>query len=225
VNTIGWQTFTTTFTATAAFSHIVIGNCDGTGNGGNLFCNFTLSNAVVFPVELQDFSADANDCQVDLNWTIDNDGNVLDHFEVVKSIEGRADEVVAQLPAQTVTNVYQFTDLAPSLNCDYQLKVRYRDGTTTLSEVVHVQTECEDLPNAFENNPVHGNEAVLRYRSAGGPLELTLRNIEGRIVYREEIAASEAGWKRLTLDVSRLQPGIYFASMGDGQVTRLLLMR
>jgi hypothetical protein len=225
VNTIGWQTFTNTFTAASALQHIVIGNCDNTGNGGNLFCNFTLTPAVVLPVEIGEFTAQALGCAVDLQWRMDNPGNVLEEFELVRSVEGMADAVVATVPADVNRTDYLLTDGSPSLNCDYQLRVRYRDGTITQSPVVHVQADCDEMHNAFENNPVRDEEAILRYRSNGKAMSVTLRNMEGRVVLQTAMEAGEAGWQRVRLDVRTLQPGIYFASTGDGQVTRLQLLR
>jgi hypothetical protein len=154
-----------------------------------------------------------------------NDGNVLDHFELVRSVEGMEDVVVAHIPADVNRTEYMFTDASPSLNCDYQLRMGYQDGNITQSPVVHVQADCRDMQNAFENNPVQGPEAILRYRSNGAAMTLTLRNMEGRMVLQTPLEAGEAGWKRVALDVSTLQPGIYFATTGDGQVTRLQMVR
>ena len=41
-NALAWQVFTDTIVATAAIQYITIGNCDNTGNGGNLFSNFSI---------------------------------------------------------------------------------------------------------------------------------------------------------------------------------------
>ncbi len=221
VNTIGWVPFTNTFTAATAIRYIVIGNCDGTGNGGNLFCNASLVPTVVFPVALQSFEASANDCEVDLSWKIDNSASVLDHFELLRSSEGNTNERVAKVDALQNTSEYSFSDLVMAAENDYQLTIHYKDGTIAQSEVVHVENNCEGASFAIEGNPVQGTEAVLRYEATGLPMTLSISNVEGRIVYEKHLKSTDAGWQRLRLDVSGLQPGIYFVSMGDGQVAKL----
>jgi hypothetical protein len=222
---LGWQTFTNTFTATSALRTIVIGNCDNTGNGGNLFCNFTLTPSVVFPVTLTDFSAASNGCEVNAQWAIGQDGNSVDRFELIKSVEGRDPEVVGTQAAALNRLEYSLVDITPSINASYQLRVLYHNGEASQSELIHVQSDCEDIQSAIEGNPVRGNEAILRFRHTGAAMMLTISNIEGRIVQQETIAADNAGWQRHRLDVSGLQPGIYFVRTGDGQVAKLQLMR
>ncbi len=221
VNTIGWVPFTNSFTATSAIRYIVIGNCDGTGNGGNLFCNFTLSPSVVFPVSLQSFQASSSGCTVDLNWKSDNSAGAVDHFELLRSSEGNTNESVARIPAFQNTSEYSFSDVTLAAENDYQLTIHHKDGTLSQSEVLHVQSNCEGASFAIEGNPVQGPEAILRYEATGSPMNLTISNVEGRVVYQKQLESSDAGWQRLRLDVSGLQPGIYFVSLGDGQVAKL----
>ncbi len=222
---LGWQSFTNTFTATTALRTIVIGNCDNTGNGGNLFCNFTLTPSVVLPVTLTDFSAESNGCEVNAHWAIGNDGSSVDRFELIKSVEGRDPEVVGTQAAAPNRSDYSLIDITPAINASYQLRVVYRDGEASQSELIHVQSDCADIQNAIEGNPVRGNEAMLRFHHTGAAMTLTISNIEGRIVHQEIIAAGDAGWQRHRLDVTGLQPGIYFVRTGDGQVAKLQLMR
>jgi hypothetical protein len=221
VNTIGWVTFTNTFTAAAPIQHIVIGNCDGTGNGGNLFCNPSLTPSVPFPVTLQAFDATANDCTVDLNWKVDNADGAIDHFELMRSSEGTTNEVVAKVQALHQSSEYAFSDLVMATENDYQLTIHHKDGTISQSEVLRVESNCEGASFAIEGNPVQGPEAILRYEASGNPMMLTISNVEGRVVYQKPLESTDAGWQRLRLDVSGLQPGIYFVSLGDGQVAKL----
>ena len=225
VNTIGWVNFTNTFTATSAIQYIVIGNCDGTGNGGNLFCNFTLTNAIVFPAEVTTFDAVASGCQVDLNWSIDRSNQTLSHFELIKSVEGKSEEVLLRQATNAGLSDYSFSDLGPAINSDYQLRIYSQDGGVSQSKVLHVQADCEEQRNTIEGNPVKDTEAVLRFHSDGSPTLVTISSVNGQVVSRIELSPSEAGWHRAKLDVSTLQPGIYFVSTGKGNVTKLQVMR
>lgn len=225
VNTIGWVSFTNTFTAASAIRYIVIGNCDGTGNGGNLFCNFTLSPSVVFPIELADFSVTPSGCEVDAQWAVHDPTNAVSHFELLKYVEGEPSQVVAEVPAQPGQQDYRLTDAIPAPWMDYQLQAYYRDGAISQSAVEHVQTTCPVIPNAIEGNPVRGNEATLRYRATGLPMRIQISNTEGRIVRQLELPAADEGWQRQTLDVSGLQSGIYFVNTGNGQIVKLQLLR
>ncbi|MFN8395075.1 MAG: hypothetical protein U0176_10540 [Bacteroidia bacterium] len=155
MNTIGWQVFTNTFTATSALRYIVLGNCDGTGNGGNLFCNMTLTNSVVLPASVESFSAQSNGCEVEANWTVSESGSDIEVFELVKAVEGKSEEIVARIAAQSNREEYSYTDATPSLNGDYQVRILYKNGGISLSEVVHVQSDCDDMSTTIEGNPVH----------------------------------------------------------------------
>ena len=224
-NAIGWVHFSNTFTAATALRTIVIGNCDNTGNGGNLFCNFTITPSVVFPVELSHFTAEANGCEVDAQWAIANEGTDIERFELVRSVDGKAPEVVGTMAAQSGRSEYSLTDNSPSINGTYQLRVVYQGGESSQSEVIAVQSTCDDLQNSIEGNPVRGNEATLRFQHTGEAMTITVSNVEGRVVHQETIAAGEAGWQRHQLNVSNLQPGVYFVSTGNGQVAKLQVMR
>lgn len=224
VNTIGWQTFTNTFTATSALRYIVLGNCDGTGNGGNLFCNMTLTNSIVFPAVMESFSAQSNGCEVETNWTISETGSDIEVFELVKAAEGKSEEIVARIAPQSNRQEYSYTDDTPALNGDYQVRILYKDGGISLSEVVHVQSDCDDMSAAIEGNPVHGNEAILRYSTDGSPMMISIYDVEGKKVAEQTLPANEAGRHRAKLDISSLRPGIYFIRTPDGQVAKLQRM-
>lgn len=225
VNTIGWVNFSTTFVASAAFQHIVIGNCDGTGNGGNLFCNLSLTNAIIFPVELADFHAQPNGCEVRLQWETGSNTTNMDRFELIRSVEGQSDQVLTSMPILNGANTYYYSDNAPALNANYQLRMLDLDGNESRSEVLFVESECHGQQNAIENNPVKGSTATLRYLSNGKPLTMEVRNLEGRIVHQETLPSEREGWKSLDFDVSNLLPGIYLVSTSDGQVVKMNLMR
>ena len=225
VNTIGWQTFSNTFVAASALQHIMIGNCDGTGNGGNIFCNVNLQTATVFPIELTDFSAEANECSVVLDWETGSSTTAMDKFELIRSVEGRTDVVVATLPAANGAQRYQATDHSPALSATYQLRMLDLNGSESRSKVLSIDTDCHGAGLSFASNPISTDFAELVYQSQGKALKVSIHNTEGRLVHQETIPEESPGWHTHKLDVSKLQPGIYLASTSDGEVVKMMLMR
>jgi hypothetical protein len=223
MSSIGWQNFTNTFTAVSAIRWIVIGNCDNTGNGGNLFCSPSLTTTVILPVEVAGFDVQASGCEVNAAWSVTDDDAKLDHFELRKSTEGR-DEIVATVMAERNRRDYSFTDQLPALNADYQLQLIYRDGSQSQSEVVHVASTCEGQHSAIEGNPVHGGIATLRFESDGSAVDVSIFDVGGRLVRSETMTVTEAGWHRQGLNVSGLLPGAYFVRIGNGDVLKMQLM-
>ncbi len=220
-NAIGWVNFTNTFTATSALRTIVIGNCDNTGNGGNLFCSFSLTSTVILPAEIKGFTAESNGCEVKANWSVAEGGSKVERFELVKTIEGSAPEVVGTMAPQSGRSEYALTDVTPAIQGTYQLRIVYESGEMSQSEVVEVVSDCEDLKNLIEGNPIAGSEAILRFHHTGEPTNVTISNLEGRIVHQESVPAGAEGWVRHSLNVSALESGIYFVRAGSGSVAKL----
>jgi hypothetical protein len=84
-----------------------------------------------------------------------------------------------------------------------------------------VQLKSESILTAYPN-PAGGLLYLEFDQAAGSGPVFTVHDVSGRIVLKETIIPAEAGIRRTSLDVSRLQPGYYLLEVNDGEKKRML---
>lgn len=180
------------------------------------------------PVELNDFSAEAGDGLVTLNWSTGSESE-LDAFEVRRN--GELLTSVAARNAETGSR-YSFTDVAVrnDVTYDYELTVVTLAGERTVlaaeSATPHrgqtVITEFalyQNYPNPFNPTTTIAFDLV-----ESGLVTLTVYNISGQAVATPVDGILSAGAHSITFDASTLSSGVYLYRLTAGSFTRTMKM-
>ncbi|MCB9232074.1 MAG: T9SS type A sorting domain-containing protein [Bacteroidia bacterium] len=226
VNTIGWVFFQNTFTATSAISRITITNCDGTGNGGNIFCSPVLTSSILGPVEIEHFGGDFRDCQVDLEWTTSSTSPEISRFDVFRTGEKENRTLIGTVEAHSVSgaHTFRFTDPNPGQSGFYQLESVGLSGQKSQSQVVEIRENCSSRGLEIQSNPVSGNTARIFYNPSTSGGMLRILDMTGRQVYETTLEGNE-GSGSLQVDLTGWKPGIYFISTSGGELKKMYLMK
>lgn len=175
----------------------------------NLQSNIVVNTPGALPVTLTKFMVKKDEGRTALiAWATTEEAN-SDRFEIERSMDGRAWQLVASLNAKGESNVlaeYVYTDKMPEAGINlYRLKMIDRDNSFAYSTIRSIEFEA-GLRAALYPNPVF-NQLTLDTDNTGGIDRLQLINMNGKIVYEQVRTASS---KLLTsFDVSFLSPGLY----------------
>ncbi len=180
------------------------GGIDTDSNG--CCCNTTYQ---VLPIALQQFTANASNCNALLQWTAtDDDG---DNYTIETSIDTRnfssAKTAIAR-GGQTQNN-YSFTLLQAATKTWYRLKMTSRDGSISYSPLKAVSSHCTTQNNlVVAPNPV-GNIMNLQYTAAQAEKAIVwMMDATGKTVLKT-ILSLQVGTNNLPVNVQSLVPGIY----------------
>lgn len=226
VNTIGWVNFTNTFVAGSNISRLTFTNCDGTGNGGNLFCSPSLIVSVPLPAaEIEGFAGQYNDCAVELEWSTALSSSEISRFDIYRSVPGDGRRMIGTYTAGDISGKTQFryTDFNPGTNGHYQLEMVDAEGRVAQSPVIEVLGECAVQGLEILSNPVVGDIATLRYNPQTTSGALRVYDIAGRMVYETVLAPGEEASATHTIDVVGWKPGLYLVRMGMGEVVKMYI--
>jgi hypothetical protein len=171
------------------------------------FDDISLTKLVALPIALVSFTGKQNNDNIDLNWSVNN---ALDFskFEIEKS-----SDTSSFLLAGTVDYVKGKTDYfytekytPGSTSIFYRLKMTDISGMSSYSPTL-VFNNDRVQPFAIFPNPATNNILVTGLLNDG---TVFIRNINGNTVLQFHIDRS-----RVSLDISRLQKGIYFVSYAN----------
>ncbi|MFK8162051.1 MAG: T9SS type A sorting domain-containing protein [Lewinella sp.] len=181
--------------------------------------------AASLPVALTDFTANANDGSVNLNWSTATEVN-NSYFEVQRSADpGTGFEKIGTVTGNETTtsaSTYEFTDVAPGEGMVYYRLLQVdADGTATHSPIVVVELEvsAEREVAVFPNPAASGNRLTVRLNgpwNAGGA-DLQLLDATGRKV--ADWNGLSNGSLNTTLPV--LRAGVYQLVATDGKERRV----
>lgn len=184
-----------------------------------LFLERILVSCIVTPVELMDFDAYAEDCEVQLEWAtaseIDNS-----HFNVERSADGYNFRTIGKVEGNGTTSDimnYAFRDENPSATNYYRLKQMDYDGVFEYSDVIEAKASNCTTYAVYPTMPtseltIKSNEAVETQ------LSIMITDLAGKKVMLKDMNSRND--TQFTLDVSTLNRGIYFVSiMEEGVIT------
>lgn len=155
----------------------------------------------------------AKGCQANLYWSSETEEN-FSHYEVQWSGDGRNFQTIHQVKGAGGLNGaqhYQYLDKAAGVHNYYRLKMVDHDGTTEYSDVINVDTQCDDFYGLMVfPNPVSVEEAKIqvKYKSEREVVDLVVVDVLGKILIQEQHQVV-AEWNTATLDVSQLPVGTY----------------
>ena len=168
----------------------------------------------------------------------ESDGNWSDFFDYTDDIFHVISECVYPALAPQVHNgqyhlLYQ-TDQLPgnSLQPDPPTHSPVNNNIVYLPLDLTVGIENQYASASFEvsqnmPNPATGETMIMVNTEVLGPVNLTLSNVLGQVVYRTTENANHFGSHTFKLNVSNLEPGIYFytVEIGEKAVTKKMLVK
>lgn len=198
-------------------------------HGKGIFEATRWDGLVTLPVHFISFKALNNGTYNDLSWVVDQESD-LSHYEVERSTDGFNFQKIRQVTArnsavQITYAVNDFIGNNPPPVYYYRIKSVNQDGSYVYTEVVAVRLSAkgkfEILGNPFTNN-INVRYTVLQT----GSLTLSLFDMNGRLLRREQLVA-RAGTGTYTMNnVSAIPPGMYLLSFEmDKTRTTLKVLR
>jgi hypothetical protein len=186
-------------------------------------------DANILPVVLSSFSVREGDCYNTLNWSASSERN-FSHYEVEKSIDGKNFKTIASIPSHgdLRSSGYEYTDKLPSHKTYYRLKMVDLDATFAYSEIVFSQSNCnsENQVLHLPYNIITKTNGILNYEiSPQAQLDkIFISDVSGKIIMTINPSQTDLSG---TVDVSRLNSGLYYISVRDifyGRVTKEFIL-
>ena len=183
------------------------------------------SPASNLPVELSNFTARPNSCDVNLNWSAETEQE-FSHYELQKAVSGTGFKTIFSVNGKgdKAAKNYAFTDTEAGRESYYRLKLVDLDGSFEYSKTVHAVTECGAGNGEFSlsPNPISAGEQLsVEFQSKENIRTFYVLNSVGSLVRTIEYPAEE-GYNNLKLDLSDLPAGLYFFSDMEQNTTRFL---
>jgi len=176
---------------------------------------------VVLPVELTQFNGRPNGCLVDLQWYTESEEN-FSHFELQRSNNGRDFEKLTNIQGKGGTGIlfnYTYLDKGAQEENYYRLKMIDLDGTSDLSKVISVKTECHNKEKfiLYPNPGVVGYGSLnLRLQSTSDKAHIHISDMYGRVIRKMVIETEINEINTIQMEVADLIEGSYFLQIIDG---------
>ncbi len=193
-----------------------------TRSGITSFSPFGVGSGATLPVEMLGFTADAAGNDAVLNWSTASEIN-NDHFEVLRSVDGKAFETIARVKGSGTTQLtssYLFTDKnAVSVGQVLFYVIRQVDfsGASSMSNVQTVtfisklNNQMVVMPNPFLNDLTISSATKIQSVKL---TDMSGKEINANVVYINPQTISIIG-------MGNLRTGIYFLHMNDGNQTHV----
>jgi ELWxxDGT repeat protein len=192
-------------------NHIYFTANDGDNSSG-LRDLYIVSNEVVLPVSLLDFTAVLNGKTVDLKWSTATETNTK-NFSVQRSYDAIHFQSIGTVNAagNSVTKKdYSYTD-ASALNGSsmiyYRLMMNDKDGKSAYSKIASVQINAPGNVFTLYPNPVKDKLNFVT-GNAMSDVQVKITDQSGKVVLIQKITSVQQGSQN-TIDVSNLAKGIY----------------
>ncbi len=181
------------------------------------------------PVELIDFKAQADKCDINLNWVSASEDN-FSHYEVERSKDGYSFNTINTVEAKggsSSLSSYQFTDYTAFLEGYYRLKMVDLDGTFEYSQILVVNTDCDDRSNiSVFPNPVLTQQGILNVRFFSNQRNTSLKLVDmlGKTVKILSLSVETDVINTLQLDISDIPGGSYSLKIGNEDSILLVII-
>jgi len=178
-----------------------------------------LSICTALPVSLTAFDAQLSYREVQVEWMTETESN-SDHFVVEYANDLNTDfKTIAEVDAAGNSNSplnYSILHDTPVYgNNYYRLKQVNTDGTAWYSWVITQQYEIAGSVIEVYPNPNKGHFRIgLPTSTRDASVQLRIMDNKGSVVFSEKTGL-KAGRSSVPVDVSHLNPGIYYISMHD----------
>ena len=181
------------------------------------------------PVRLLSFTGNYRNQKTILNWETEGEQN-FSYFEVQRSGNGSDYTTIDTKPSAGNVNSrqsYQFTDDLYSVSgavFTYRLKMVDTDGRFKYSNVIMIRKEATSIKGITLNpNPVSNGMATVRFTAvSAGNFDLSVVDLSGKIVLRQQNKATEGNNSISLNGLERLQTGTYLLQMTNGNERQLV---
>lgn len=182
------------------------------------------------PITLTRFTAVKAGTDVHVKWETAHETNTK-HFEVLASVDGHTWRVVGKVNAagnSAVTKAYNFNHINPFTSLAtktiyYQLKSVDLDGTSSLSDVVRINSE-----NAIANhimvypNPINELSGIYVSSDIDEEIKVSIYNQKGEQIGVYATAVIPGTNKLLQTELSNLPSGLYLIHVQSGNATNVI---
>ncbi|MEZ4887607.1 MAG: choice-of-anchor L domain-containing protein [Chitinophagales bacterium] len=172
------------------------------------------------PIELLGFDGEVLTTGNLLQWTTASETD-NDYFELFRSTDGKTYEPIAVVNSQGNSQnlqSYQFLDrTAPNGLTYYQLTQYDFNGLSTTFPTVALQRGETTHLQIVQVSPVPAKDFVTLSFSAANnkPLQISLYNVAGQVVFSQTLETTSMGIQTLTLDMQSLASGMYLLQIGN----------
>ena len=201
----------------------------GSGIGFSVRCVNDLSVSSLLPVELNLFTAVANEKSIQLNWSTSTEKN-SDKFNIERKTIDAAWASIGSVKASVLSNSpkqYSYTDKnLQSGKYQYRLKMIDNDGTFEYSKVIETEVA---VPKEFElsqnfPNPFNPNTVISYSLPSASNVKLIVYNSLGQTVKVLENGFKNAGNYSVNFNANELPSGTYFYKIEAGQFSQIKKM-
>jgi hypothetical protein len=181
-------------------------------DGCTISDNIHITLAVPLPVALTTFTADVQQCQPHLKWTITDAVN-FSHFIIERSRDGRNFISIGKtLHAKDVYD-YAYVDKASDIGTTfYRLKLVDLDGKNQYSNIISVHSNCENT--GVKVYPTLNNGTV--HVSLPGGYEHTTLSVFNILSQKMSVSSTDNGQRLRTIQLNGLPAGTYFLKIANG---------
>ena len=182
-------------------------------NGGNDNDWRDMTALVLLPVELVNFSATSEDCNIILKWLTATEEK-FSHFELERGKDGFQFETIAIVEGRggSQQNIYNFVDKTTlqDENYYYRLKMVDLNLSYEYSDIINLTSNCNGVNfqvNLFPN-PATTNlqEVTLELKANDREWDVTVTDIIGKIWYQGNVDEFQ---QILKIDISKIPSGNY----------------
>ena len=177
----------------------------GAGGGGSFTYQRTTA-PITAPVKLTGFTASKKNNQLLLNWNTASEENTS-FFDIERSSDDKQFTSIGMLPASGNSNEeknYAFTDATPLASNFYRLKTVDNNGSFSFSNIIAFKFGKIKKLDFF---PVPASTGLNIQLDVLAQTNLLIADAAGRTRKTKAVAK---GNNAFTLDISDLEPGIYF---------------
>ncbi|MEI9934535.1 MAG: T9SS type A sorting domain-containing protein [Ferruginibacter sp.] len=178
------------------------------------------------PVQFINFTAVAQNSNALLNWTVANESEISDYYEVDRSLDGNTFNSIATLPItnpNAISNNYSYTDHNITSLTTYDGVISYRikqvdkDGNWVYSQTQNVTVESKVPSINIYPNPVT-NIATITFGTDDAEI-IDVIDLNGRVLKTYQF---QKGSYQQNLSLGSLTPGNYLLKVSNGKAVKTL---
>ncbi len=177
------------------------------------------------PVKLSGFQGNLNNSKVSLSWAV-AENEINDHFEIEKSVDGKAFETAGAVVASTKygSENYSFTETVNSEKVYYRLKMFDKNHVITYSKILVFQTKAATNSSALKiiNNPAT-DKLTMSFSSINNqPIEIKVYDLAGRLQMNQRMNVYQ-GSNLISLQLgSSFKTGMYAVEVNTGSERQIV---